>query len=1133
MQIFFTAVLLPAILFSAGGDGALKKIQKEIERNGFNLQRLETYDFILRNYAVNQTNENKFLEKLKPSFGRDFLAAEVKFKGGEFKNAFNLLLPHLTDEPEFLRYYHLLAKTAQIIRTDTLLLKNASKTGGNFRELFLLGLLHYNRSDFDSAKRYFSEASKLKPDNFEIKYMLGYTARNLGNYEAAIRILDEAETLLKSGSPEIAKLFVAKGSLYYLSGDYGAAKEYYEKGKTEAEKYGYNIEKIKALLNIAMIKDEEGKLNEARKDFIRALKLAEKIQDKELAAICNSELAVSYTYTNELVQAKKLYKQSYALFKKLHNNKRIALAANNIGSINLSVANYIEALQYYQLGLLYAGDNPRTRMLLLRGVGNVYMNLSNYSEAVEYFNKAKKIASKIKDITGEAETDISFGVLFYNLDQSEKALKYLKDGLSKIKEDENPYLVSDFYQKIGIVENALSMNEQAEKDLRRSEEISGKFGFIYNELLGKTWLAYILLENAKPYEALAKINEVKEQTKPYELYQLLGVQTLFAALAYDELGDKKNKLDNLLQTVKYSRQANDYNNLIEANYRLGKYFLADGKTGEAEKYFERAINLIEDLSGNLLSHSEIQIAYFSKQIDVYNGLIDIYLSESEYEKALELIDRSRSRNTLANLLSLKLQSLNDNNELIQTFYDLSWKIQNSEISGKEMDSLKNEYSAIKERLKNEAPEISKYLSNSRKSFSLEAAQKELNKNQYLISFYVNDSSTYYFKIGKYDFESGRIDDGRKKLLAMISAISPYYNSKFKDKNVYFNKDLFAFNSYASNRLYLKIIRPVLKDLPENAELVFSLPTEMLNLPLEFLVTQYPKDSSPFKYDDKRFLVNDFAVSYSPSIAIWNELKERPEVLTDKILLIGDPSFINSNENLYAAQRGATEDLALTTRNIVLAPLRYSRSEIESIDNLLSGNVFLGKSATETSFKKNCENTKLIHISSHSLLYKNNPLIIFSNSDNENDGYLETGEILQLKLNSDLVVLSSCKSGLGEIDRAEGILGMEKAFFEAGAKSIIISDWDVDDKYTSNLMEYFYSFLSEGFSKSEALKKAKLKFIKEVSGNPYYWAAFRLSGNDAPLEIKANLGSNNSTYIVLLLLLIIIPFFTRRYFKNKI
>lgn len=115
--------------------------------------------------------------------------------------------------------------------------------------------------------------------------------------------------------------------------------------------------------------------------------------------------------------------------------------------------------------------------------------------------------------------------------------------------------------------------------------------------------------------------------------------------------------------------------------------------------------------------------------------------------------------------------------------------------------------------------------------------------------------------------------------------------------------------------------------------------------------------------------------------------------------------------------------------------------------------------------------------------------------------LEASEIIQLKLNSDLVVLSSCNSGLGWVDESEGIIGMTKAFFDAGSKSVVVSLWEVNDMYTSKLMTSFYQKLGEGYDKSEALRLAKIEFIENYSPNPYFWAAFILWGNISEIKLE--------------------------------
>jgi len=198
-------------------------------------------------------------------------------------------------------------------------------------------------------------------------------------------------------------------------------------------------------------------------------------------------------------------------------------------------------------------------------------------------------------------------------------------------------------------------------------------------------------------------------------------------------------------------------------------------------------------------------------------------------------------------------------------------------------------------------------------------------------------------------------------------------------------------------------------------------------------------------------------------------------------------------------------------------------------------IFTSDEATESNFKKNAPKSDIVHLSTHSFLLKDQPLIFFSSQEDEkDDGFLELGEIVQLNLKSELVVLSSCRSGLGKVDVAEGIVGMQKAFFEAGSKSVIVSLWDVNDEYTSYFMRDFYKYLAEGKSKSDALRQAKIEFIKNYSANPYYWSAFILSGNPSSLKLQ-EASSIGVFHFLLILLLISGVYFiiTRLRQKNKI
>ena len=115
-------------------------------------------------------------------------------------------------------------------------------------------------------------------------------------------------------------------------------------------------------------------------------------------------------------------------------------------------------------------------------------------------------------------------------------------------------------------------------------------------------------------------------------------------------------------------------------------------------------------------------------------------------------------------------------------------------------------------------------------------------------------------------------------------------------------------------------------------------------------------------------------------------------------------------------------------------------------------------------------------------------------ENIDDGVLFTPEIFNLRLNAELVVLSACETGIGKLEEGEGVMSLNRAFLYAGARNVVSSFWKVNDKFTSELMTWFYSYIIEGYSYSRALQQAKLRLLEnESSAYSLYWAGFAIIG----------------------------------------
>jgi CHAT domain-containing protein len=186
-------------------------------------------------------------------------------------------------------------------------------------------------------------------------------------------------------------------------------------------------------------------------------------------------------------------------------------------------------------------------------------------------------------------------------------------------------------------------------------------------------------------------------------------------------------------------------------------------------------------------------------------------------------------------------------------------------------------------------------------------------------------------------------------------------------------------------------------------------------------------------------------------------------------------------------------------------LPYTRAEVNGIAALFppaERRVFLGAAASEQNVKAEpLGRYRYVHFAAHALVDEEHParsgIVLSSAAGSKEDGALQMGEVMRLKLNADLVALSACRTGLGRLLTGEGIIGLTRAFLYAGAESVTVSLWNVNDIATSTLMKAFYKNLKQGLAKDDALRRAKLELIRGPQAawrHPYYWAAFVLVGD---------------------------------------
>lgn len=302
-----------------------------------------------------------------------------------------------------------------------------------------------------------------------------------------------------------------------------------------------------------------------------------------------------------------------------------------------------------------------------------------------------------------------------------------------------------------------------------------------------------------------------------------------------------------------------------------------------------------------------------------------------------------------------------------------------------------------------------------------------------------------------------------------------------------------------HHIYQSIFAPIEAqlDLPEQLIIV---PDGVLGyVPFEMLLRQMPND--PTLYAGYAYLIKDYQISYTYSATLLGQIKTKKKSRAKGAFLAFAPAF-NQGED-------ASEDQPLLSSRGDLGPLLYNVPEAESLQQLMGGEAFIGDQATEEAFLQHASDYRIIHLATHAKaddLVGDYAYLAFEEiPDSIENELLYNRELYQLDLEADMVVLSACETGTGELQRGEGIISLARGFSYAGAKSIITTLWSVDDQKTKHLMEGFYAYIKAGLPKDAALRQAKLDFIDQYShdAHPFYWAAFIPIGDMSSINFQTN------------------------------
>ncbi|MEP2026628.1 MAG: CHAT domain-containing tetratricopeptide repeat protein [Reichenbachiella sp.] len=806
----------------------------------------------------------------------------------------------------------------------------------------------------------------------------------------------------------------------------------------------------------------------------------------------------------------KKYKESLSIHNKIGKteNAKVAFLYYKISGAYIYMNQFDLALEYIDFaidvvqvegekedGLLMWFFSRKTT--LMERLNQYEMAFSIYKESTNKWGTNRPSA---------ANDNYTIGRLFGKMGNEDSAVYYLKKSLDiekKVYGDSHPQIawtllrVSDSYRKMGQMEEAL-------KGIFKVLEIQKKY---YGDKHYSVGSAYRILANL--YYDLGLYGESLKANQNALIANALDFND--SSIVHNPLGvHAQNVTDlfiTLLQKALCFEQIGGAENL---NHALNCYYQADNVLKEirrdktnlkdkmtfeahANQMYQRAVSVCMKLNEMSKDAKYLEEAYVFTEKNRRGNLSQAVAKNSAED--FEILPRS-------------IIQIEDQIKVDQNFYENQIKKMKASKDGYDTTKLVNLESLLFGLNRKRDSLVGVFEKDFPRYYQLKYYQdisgiKELKNNlpgqTVLLEYFEGDSTIYLFAIAKNDFRVSVIPSKGEinNQIDLFREIQYYWSISDQSDSTYL--------SYVRCSSYLKssLLGDNIDDFLEKnriQNLVIVPDGKLSYLPFEILLTD-----DNFKqvgdYSSLPYLIKDYNISYAYSATLNFEFNNR---------LRKGPSprgYIGFAPSYTTLPLDSSNLLAIGKFRSSVTNLEWNKEEVLTSSSLIGGEYRLENDATESKFKEDASNYNILHLAMHALIDDEDPMLsklVFAKDENDsiNDGLLHTYEIFNMNMNPELVVLSACNTGFGKLERGEGVNSLAYAFAYAGCPSIVMSQWQVDDKSTSILMKDFFENLSGGMSKSKALREAKLKFLNDPSSryaNPSYWAGFVLIGNEDALD----------------------------------
>jgi CHAT domain-containing protein/lipoprotein NlpI len=823
----------------------------------------------------------------------------------------------------------------------------------------------------------------------------------------------------------------------------------------------------------------------------------------------NAHYALGFVYSFQGDQARALE----------HLDRALALdpglldAYRYAGQLRLAAGDFETSLELSR-ELLRRADalaDPVYRGFACNALGNASLRLADYANGAGYYLDALATQRQLGDRQGQWSTLNGLGVLYDSLGVSARARAFYSEALTLAQGLENPRWKATSLHNLGVWHARQGQWSEARRNYMRALAIRTQLKDPREVAYTQAEIGISYVRQQRPAEGLRALEEAERGAAAVEDGYLRAVVQTALAEASERHATEAEAGERYSQALQLAERLHQRELIWRAQRGLGAVRLRQGRLEEALEHYVQAVDTIEGIRQQLQDESG-RMLFLERRLAAFEGIVALLhrlherAPDAGYDRrALEYAQRAKARAFLELLAEAKADvrrgmsatQRKEEQAILRDTTRIQRALLQRGVADERRKALEAELSAVegrRERFEDELRRTSPQYAALRypQAEPLAGLQARLPGRSLLIEFMIAEERSFAWLVSDHDVRMVALP-GRAALEAKVARYAALLARPPTRADA-------PAEATAQGRDLFRILLAPFADALAQAQRLLIVPDGVLHyLPLESLVSAVDAAGRP------RYLLETHDVAYLPSANALGDLGPRSRPADQlELLAYGAPELPAAGTGPRSATRPEEQVRGfLGEPGLDLGPLPQARHEVEAIARLFPESlrkVRVGAGASETAFKgEELQRYRILHFATHGLMDDQAPSrsgLLLAAGGPEQDGLLQGTEILNLKLDADLVVLSACRTGLGRLVRGEGMVGLSRSFFYAGARSLLVSLWSVNDQSTAEIMESFYRRLHAGSGTASALREAKralLRSERPAYRFPYYWAPFVLLG----------------------------------------